>query len=203
MSALNHDLLEEQDPNEVLNLARESNGPRDENRKGLSTFEAALGLLSTIVGGGIVGIPYAMYHCGIPMGLLLNILLAFSTQYSVTLYLAAKEQIPVRVESLYEIGFVSMGRSSIFLISIIQLISSLGLMLIYFIIFGDTFSSVIWQLCFPDSEEGNFLTTRVCYDLILGLMLSPLILKKELAELKLISITLFLALGIFVVIFVI
>ena len=149
-----------------------------------------------------MGLPYAIYHCGIPLGLFLNISLCLSTYYSFILYYGAKNQIPVRVGSLYEIGFVSLGRSSIFLISVIQLISSFGLMLIYFITFGDTFASITQQLLFPDSGK-NFLTMRVCYVLLLGLALSPLVLKKDLAELKIISVVLFASLGIFLLIFII
>jgi amino acid permease len=136
-------VLYEEDPNMVLKSVNEKDGPKPKlAHKGLSTFEAALALLSTIVGGGIVGIPYAIYHCGIPLGIFLNISLVLTTYYSFVLYLGAKNQIPVQVESLYEIGFVAVGRSSIFFISVIQLISSFGLMLIYFITFGDTFASI-------------------------------------------------------------
>ena len=134
------------DPNLVLKQTRE--GPSDiapnyTSKTGLNTFEASLALLSTIIGGGIVGLPYAMYHCGIPIGALLNVLVAVSCYYSCMLYLEARAQIPVAVNSLYELGFVTMGRPSIFYISTVILINSSGLMLIYFMLFGDTFASII------------------------------------------------------------
>jgi sodium-coupled neutral amino acid transporter 11 len=171
----------------------------------MSHFEASLALLSTIIGGGIVGIPYAMYHTGIPFGILLNLFVMLSCWYSCKLYLAAKNLVPVYVESLYEIGFVCMGRASIFLISIILLISSAGLMMIYFIVFGDTFASIIKQTCYPDltDDKDVFWTGRIFYVLCLGVALIPIILKKELRELKLVSVTLFVAIGTFVLIFVI
>ena len=127
---------------------------------GLTSFEASLALLSTIIGGGIVGIPYAMYHLGIPFGIGLNLIIMVSCWYSCVLYLGAKQLVPVQVQSLYEIGFVTLGRLSIYLISVILLISSFGLMLIYFIVFGDTFDSIISQTCYPNlkPEQTPFLT---------------------------------------------
>ena len=171
----------------------------------MSGFAATLALLSTIIGGGIVGIPYAMYHTGIPFGIILNFLVMMACWYSCKLYLSAKHLVPVYVESLYEIGFVTLGRASIFLISTILVVSSAGLMMIYFIVFGDTFASIIRQTCYPNLAEGNnvFWTERIFYVLCLGLVLIPIILKKELRELKLVSVTLFVAIGTFVLIFVI
>ena len=39
-------------------------------------------MLSAIVGGGIVGIPYAMMHTGIPLGIILNIAVAVVGTYT-------------------------------------------------------------------------------------------------------------------------
>jgi len=105
-----------------------------------------LSLLSTIVGGGIVGLPFSMYHAGIPLGLNLNLLIAIASYYASELYLRAKELTPVPVESLYEIGFVALGSRSIYLISLLTGVSSFGLMMIYFIVFGDTAASLVRQI---------------------------------------------------------
>jgi amino acid permease len=57
----------------------------------LTYFPAVLAFISTIVGGGVVGIPYAFYYLGIPIAIVLNILIAFFTVYSCYLYLLAKD----------------------------------------------------------------------------------------------------------------
>ena len=108
----------------------------------MSTRDAALAIISTIIGGGIVGVPFSMMHTGIPVGILLHCFVALTCGYSCHLYIKAKDMTPVPVESLYEMGNCLLGKWSIYLISTIVLASSFGLMMIYFIVFGDVFASI-------------------------------------------------------------
>ena len=89
-----------------------------------------------------------MYHTGIPLGLFLNFLMMLSTWYACNLYLSCIDIVPIHVESLYEIGFVVMGRASIFIIATILMIGSVGLIMIYFIVFGDATSSIVRSIFF-------------------------------------------------------
>jgi len=108
------------------------------SKHGLTTLTGILAILSTIIGGGIVSIPYSFISFGIPLAILFNILAVVMTVYSADLYLACKDIVPDKPDSLYEIGFMVMGRSSIYLVGGVQFINSFGLMMVYFIIFGDT-----------------------------------------------------------------
>ena len=53
----------------------------------------SLAIVSTIIGGGIVGLPFSLYHTGIPVGILLNLVFAALTLYSCVLYIKARELI--------------------------------------------------------------------------------------------------------------
>ena len=164
----------------------------------MSTFEASLALLSAIVGGGIVGVPFSLLHCGIPFGIILNIAFAILAYIGSLLYLRSKDMVPVHVETVYELGYVSMGTCSVFFISITMMIAGFGVMMIYFIIFGDISASIAKAIL----KDENFLTTRLCYVVILSSSMIPLVLQKKLAELKIVSILLFASIGLFVALFI-
>ena len=166
--------------------------------EGLTLFSGILALISTCVGGGIVGLPYAFLYLGIPTAIVLNVLVIIATSYTVSLYLGIKDAVPDKPTSLYELGYMLNGRASIFIIAITMIINSLGLCMIYFITFGDTMGQLVAS--FVDGAElgSEWYTSRFFYVLILASLLIVVILKKELAELEWISLVLFVSLGLFI-----
>ena len=168
------------------------------HEEGLTLFSGILALISTCVGGGIVGLPYAFLYLGIPLAITLNILVIIATCYTVSLYLGIKDAVPDSPTSLYELGYMLVGRKSIFIIAVTMIINSLGLCMIYFITFGDTLGQLVASFV-KDGELGSvWYTSRYFFVLILAALLIIVILKKELAELEWISIVLFVSLGLFI-----
>lgn len=106
--------------------------------KGLTSIGAGLSITSTIVGGGMVGLPYAIYLLGVVAGFILLYGAAYTTHWSTYLYFGIQELVPGNYSSIYEMAYVLQGRASIFLIAIVTFFVSSGLMLIYYIVFGTT-----------------------------------------------------------------
>ena len=149
-----------------------------------------------MVGGAIVSMPNAFYHTGLITGTLFTALMGVQTTYSASLYLTAMEMLPGQPESLFEIGFVLFNRRSIFLISTIIIFNSFGLMLIYFILFGDTISGLV--IIFTGLGSDSVWAHRATYVIIITVLLLPLALKKHLEELTIVSLLLFLSLVTFI-----
>lgn len=160
--------------------------------------QAAFTVISTIVGGGIVSLPNGFYYNGIVIGLALVILMALQTTYSARLYMLARELLPGSPESMYEIGYILFKRNSIFFISAILIFNSFGLMLIYFIVFGDTMASLVLNLSGLSDE--NFFCNRAAYVIIITILLTPVAVKKQLEDLKIISQLLFASIFCFILI---
>lgn len=89
-----------------------------------------------------------------------------------------------------------LGRKSIFLINSIIFLSCFGLMMIYFIVFGNISASIVADIF---TSPPDFFLAKPLYILIISVCILPLILKKEIKELKIASILLFLAIGLFFV----
>lgn len=158
----------------------------------------ALAIISTIVGGGIVGLPLAMLTLGLLVGISLNALICYITFLSGIVYLALRDLIPGKPNSLYEIGYMVQGRKSIFLVALIQTVNSTGLMLIYFIVFGSTAGQFVGGFTGYALDE-IWYTSKWFYIVVLGISLSPVIVKKELAELEWLSILLGASLALFLI----
>ena len=118
------------------------------------------------------------------------------------MYLAAKDITPGKAESLYEIGYMILGRKSIFYISSVIAMLSYGLMMIYFIVFAEICRSLVLSTVFEDEPlTKNFFASKTFYVLLLAVSLMPIVLKKELKELKIASVILFLGVASFILIF--
>ena len=84
---------------------------------GLTTFGAVLAIISTMIGGGIVGIPFAFLELGFWISITMMVFASLQTVNACYLYMKVKDLIPGKPESLYEIGYMLMGKSSIYIIS--------------------------------------------------------------------------------------
>ena len=117
---------------------------------------------------------------------------------------------------MFEIGYLTMGRSSIFAICMVILINSFFLIIIFVLVFGNTSKSFVTNIsgCTPDVAKT--LTTKAevgtcgtmlgifghpyIYSVIISVLLLPTTFMKEIAELHLVAMSLFGSALLFVVI---
>ena len=81
----------------------------------VGVFTAMLTIVGTIIGGGIVGIPYATLQTGVFLVLVVHALNFIWGIYSIHLLLEAKNI--SGLASFSELGFYCFGRASIFIIN--------------------------------------------------------------------------------------
>ena len=99
-------------------------------------------MISTIIGGGIVGLPFCFFYAGVIMALSLNIVIAFLTVYSCFLLVRVKSMSGGYVE-FSEVGYLLLGRASIFIVNLLVFINSFGLIIVYFIVFSGIAESLM------------------------------------------------------------
>lgn len=166
---------------------------------GMSVNEAAIALVCTCIGGGILAMPLSLFNCGIPMGVLLNVLCSLCVYKTCKLLSFCNFLIPGKPESYYEIGYLLLGRKSIFYISSMVFFLCLGLMMIYLIFLGDIAASLMKQLVLEESYEGMFSRPAV-YIFIIWAVNLPFSVKKEVKELKGMSLLMIACLCLFLLI---
>ena len=133
-------------------------------------------MVSTMVGGGIIALPFAFLQLGFGLSLTLVIFTWLQTSNSTWLYLTVKDLIPGKPESLYEIGYMLMKRKSIFIISSVLTLNSLGLVMAYYIVYSTTILSVVTDLA--DLKDGDFFAYRSVWVLLLAILVLPICLLK-------------------------
>jgi amino acid permease len=163
----------------------------------MQTWEAIFTVISTCLGAGIVFVPYQVYKVGIFWGCFVMIAVCALNQASCVLYMKAMSLTPFPVVTLYDLGFlIFRSRIIVYVIAILLLITCSGLVVIYFILFGDIAASIVNTLS-DNVEDDSFLASRTLYVLIISLLLSPLFYTKKLKEMTVISVILVIAFAFF------
>ena len=164
---------------------------------------AMFAIVSTIIGGGIVGLPFGFQQMGIWYSIIFLTLVAIQQCNTACLYLSTKDLIEGKPESLYEIGYMLYSRSSIYFISGIYAINSFGLCMVYYITFSEIVKSLFKDILGVEDTTTvtgfkYLLCTKETWVIGLAIFMLPICLKKDLQELHIVSATLFYAIMIFI-----
>lgn len=103
-----------------------------------------LNYINSILGSGIVGIPYALHKAGFGFGLFLLVALAFVTDYSLSLLVKSANL--AGVTSYQDLVHVAFGRPGFYLLTLLQFIYPFIAMISYNVIIGDTVTKVFKRL---------------------------------------------------------
>ena len=163
-------------------------------------------MVAANIGGGILGLGYAFSRLGIYVGVLIVLFVATLAHLSNMLHMKTKDLTPRKYESVYEIAYLLVGRSSIFAVCIIMVSSTMSALVMYYIIIGDTVSTLLRQALLDTVEGGveveevaveaelddestftNILCSKTFVVLTVGAFLTLIIFKRHIQELKVVS----------------
>ncbi|XP_051565565.1 putative sodium-coupled neutral amino acid transporter 11 isoform X2 [Myxocyprinus asiaticus] len=150
-----------------------------------SMSSASFNFINSIIGSGIIGLPYSMSQAGLPLGLLLLILVAFITDYSIILLVRGGNLSGTNsYQSLVQSTFGLIGY---LILSALQFLYPFIAMISYNIITGDTLTKVFMRI--PGVGPGDILTERHFVILVSTLLFTlPLSLFRDIGKLGKVSL---------------
>ncbi|KAG8463571.1 hypothetical protein KFE25_003844 [Diacronema lutheri] len=125
-----------------------------------SATACAAGLANTILGAGILGLPYALMHCGFPLGLAL--LVACAAACGTSLHLLA---LSAQTSGTFPASFYTVASASIpewaFAIDLAVAVKCFGVATSYLLIVGDEMSTAAAMLGLPAAWQARRLWVTV------------------------------------------
>ncbi|KAF9921628.1 hypothetical protein FBU30_008312 [Linnemannia zychae] len=152
--------------------------------QGGSLFDSFLNMANSIIGAGIIGLPFAFQEAGLGMGIILLCALTWIVDWTVGLLVhTGKLSGRTTYQDLLEFCFGKMG---LIMISIFQFIFAFGAMCAYTVIVGDTLPHVL-QALIPGIEDWpvlGFLAKRSFVIIFCTVLISyPLSLYRDISKL--------------------
>lgn len=163
---------------DIKNLMKEEQHKESDSLSSLP--QASFNYINSIVGSGVIGIPYAFHRAGFGLGLLLLILVACITDYSLILmvrcgHICGRFSYPGIMEAAY-------GKYGYYLLSLLQFMYPFLAMISYNVVVGDTLSKVLVRV-FPSwGSSMGAVRLGVVFFVTVGVVV-PLCLYKNVSRL--------------------
>ncbi|XP_036423194.1 putative sodium-coupled neutral amino acid transporter 11 isoform X2 [Colossoma macropomum] len=161
---------------------------------------ASFNFINSIIGSGLIGLPYSMAQAGLPLGLLLLFLVAYITDYSIILLIKGGNL--SGTHSYQSLVHSTFGFAGFLILSVLQFLYPFIAMISYNIITGDTMTKVFQRI--PGVGPGHLLANRHFVILLSTILFTiPLSLYRDVAKLgkvSLVSMLLTLAIVIMVIV---
>ncbi|GFN75345.1 sodium-coupled neutral amino acid transporter 11 [Plakobranchus ocellatus] len=139
--------------------------------------------INSIIGSGIIGIPFALKQAGFGLGIILLILVAFTTDYSIFLLIEGGHL--SNTDTYQDMVLVAFGRPGFYLLTVLQFLYPFIAMVSYNVIIGDTITKVVIWMCGNNASlVHSVLGNRQFIILLTTLVVTlPLSLYKNIAKL--------------------
>jgi len=160
--------------------------------EGAALAGAIFNFINSIVGAGIIGLPFAISEAGIWLGLIMLVACGALTDYSVRLLVDTG--VRVGKYDYEELCEHFLGRAGYIACSLFMFVFAMGAMMAYTVIIGDTVPTVLHAMhVLPEGMDPHDSGTRTWITLVCSIVVVlPLCLLKSMASLaktSLISIT--------------
>ena len=168
-------------PEELSGEEGEGHGSFTKHAKS-SVFMAAMNIINTIIGAGILNLPYVISQFGILVGSLIIILTYILTNLSCLLLLKSKN---LCGHSKYNtIGVTCFGLIGENIIKLIIIINNLGLCIVYLVIFGNVSNKLIAA---AGGDTSVFYFQQGFLIMIVAFIIFPFVFTKSMNSLKSLS----------------
>jgi amino acid permease len=146
----------------------------------------SLAIISTIMGGGIVSIPFAYSVAGPAIGSAIQLTVILAIGVSCILYLRTRDIL--RCNTTFSvIANLCLGPISGIILNMLLVFAVFGIMALYMILFSEIAISLIGG----SAEKDSFLCHKAFYVISLSALLSPILVRKRIQELKVSTYVLF------------
>ncbi|XP_060034249.1 putative sodium-coupled neutral amino acid transporter 11 [Erinaceus europaeus] len=156
----------------------------EDKEKTCHQFAAVFNVVNSIIGSGIIGLPYSMKQAGFPLGILLLFWVSYITDFS--LILLIKGGTLSGTDTYQSLVNKTFGFAGFLLLSVLQFLYPFIAMTSYNIIIGDTLSKVFQRIPGVDPEN-PFIGRRFIIVLSTVVFTLPLSLYRDITKLGKIS----------------
>jgi len=154
----------------------------DENKQRSSLPMASFNFINSIIGSGIIGMPFALKEAGFGLGILLILVVTIVTDYSLVLLIQGGEL--SNTNSYQDVMRAAFGRSGFIILTVMQFLYPMIAMISYNIIIGDTITKIVLAM----GGAGIIARREFIIVAVTVLVTLPLSLLKNVAKLGKVSL---------------
>ncbi|KAK0057372.1 putative sodium-coupled neutral amino acid transporter 11 isoform X1 [Biomphalaria glabrata] len=114
---------------------------KDDGKPRSSIPMTSFNFINSIIGSGIIGMPFALKQAGFGLGLILIILVAFVTDYSILVLIEAGRL--SNTDTYQDMVLVAFGRTGFYILTVLQFLYPFIAMVSYNVVIGDTITKFI------------------------------------------------------------